>query len=95
MRAGFAARRRTEISLQRAALDNKGQCSALQVHHQDMATASYTHPPPTHTNTQRKVHSIAFVFSLPRCSRIRSAFEKTLSSSLLAGNRAFRQKQLP
>jgi hypothetical protein len=32
---------------------------------------------------------------LPRCSRIRAAFKKTLSSSLLAGNRAFRQKQLP
>jgi len=39
--------------------------------------------------------SIAFDFSLPRCSRIRAAFKKTLSSSLLAGNRAFRKKQLP
>ena len=36
---------------------------------------------------QRKVYSIAFVFSLLRCSRIRVEFEKTESSSLLAGNR--------
>ena len=47
------------------------------------------------TGEQPKVYSIAIVFHLPRCSRTHAAFKKTLSSSLLAGNRVFRQKQLP
>ena len=37
------------------------------------------------TGEQCKVHSIVFLLSLPRCKRMRAAFKKTLSSSLLAG----------